>query len=123
VTIIVGILGEETTRQDVQTKIEIPQNQPVIIGFSGYVGLKKLTPAQWCVRMTSVFMGASYILCADVNRFIRMLDMQSVFIGIGIHSDSFDPEFPAGAHNSNGDLTAVCDQYLFEHIHSKFWMK
>jgi len=29
-----GILGKETTRQDIETKIEIPQNQPVIIGFS-----------------------------------------------------------------------------------------
>jgi 20S proteasome alpha/beta subunit len=36
-----GVLGQETTRQDVQTKIEIPQNHPVILGFSGNVGLSQ----------------------------------------------------------------------------------
>jgi hypothetical protein len=46
-----------------------------------------------------------------------MLDMQGIFIDIRIHGDSLDPEFLAGAHNSDGDLAAVGDQNLFEHIH------
>jgi hypothetical protein len=73
--------------------------------------------------MTPVFTGESYILCADANRFISMLDMQSVFIGIGIHGDNLNSKLFASSHNADGNLATIGDQYLFEHIHSKFWMK
>jgi len=58
-----------------------------------------------------------------MNRFIRMLNMQGIFIGIRIYRDGFDAKLPAGSHDANGDLAAIGDQHPFEHVHSKFWMK
>ena len=58
-----------------------------------------------------------------MNRFIRMLNMQGIFIRIRIYRDRFDAKLLAGAHDANGDLTAIGNQDLFEHVHSKFWMK
>ena len=36
-----GILGQQTTKQDIPTKIVIPESQPVILAFSGHVGLSQ----------------------------------------------------------------------------------
>ncbi len=36
-----GILGQETTKQDIPSKLVIPQYQPIILGISGHVGLSQ----------------------------------------------------------------------------------
>jgi hypothetical protein len=50
-----------------------------------------------------------------VNRLIRLLDVQSALIRVGIDRDSLDAELPAGSHNTNSDLAAIGNQYFFEH--------
>jgi len=39
--VTMGILGQQTTKQDIPSKIEIPDGHPIILGFSGHVGLSQ----------------------------------------------------------------------------------
>ena len=58
-----------------------------------------------------------------MNRFIGMLNVQGIFIGVGIDRDSFNAELFASAHDADGDLAAIGDEDLFEHAHTIFSMK
>ena len=52
---------------------------------------------------------------ADADGFVRHVDVHGVHVGFGIHSDSFDIEFFAGADDADGDLTTVGDEDFFKH--------
>src|SRR6478672_1341475 len=52
---------------------------------------------------------------ADMKRFVRGLDVESVRIGIRIDGNGTQTEPPRGADNAGGDLAAVGDQDLLEH--------
>ena len=45
-----------------------------------------------------------------------ILDMEGVAVQLGVHGDTGDPQLLAGANHPNGDLPAVGDQYLAEHV-------
>ena len=55
---------------------------------------------------------------ADADRFVGQLHILGVAVGFGIHSDRLDAHFAAGALDTQGDFTAVCNQNLFKHLGS-----
>ena len=52
---------------------------------------------------------------ADVIGLVGLLHMEGVTIGIGIDGDRLDAQFGAGAHDADGDLAPVGDQYFLKH--------
>jgi hypothetical protein len=49
---------------------------------------------------------------ADVVGLVGLLHVEGVAVGVGVDRDRLDAEFGAGAHDADGDLAAVGDQYL-----------
>jgi hypothetical protein len=50
-----------------------------------------------------------------VNRFIGMLNMQGILIGVRIDRDRLNAKLFAGSHDPNGDLAAIGNKNLLEH--------
>lgn len=51
----------------------------------------------------------------DANRFVSQTHMHGVRIGSGMHRDSFDAHFAAGALNTKRDFATVGNQDFVEH--------
>jgi len=51
----------------------------------------------------------------DVVGLVRFFYMQRMTVGIRVDGDRFDAHFRAGAHNADGNFTAVGDEYFFNH--------
>ena len=52
---------------------------------------------------------------SNVIRLIGLLDVERVAVGVGIDGDRLDPKFGAGAHDADGNLAPVGDQYFLKH--------
>ena len=52
---------------------------------------------------------------ADVIGLVGFLDVERVAVGVGIDGDRLDAQFGAGAHDADGDLAPVGDQYFLKH--------
>ena len=50
------------------------------------------------------------------NRLVGSTHMQRIGIGVGIDRDGANAELAAGVHDAAGDLAAVGDQDLVEHL-------
>ncbi len=53
---------------------------------------------------------------ADMDGFIRHLDMQRILVGIGIDGDGGDAHLLRRLHDAAGDFAPVCDQDFLEHV-------
>ncbi len=54
-------------------------------------------------------------ILADVISLVGLLHMERVAVGVGVDGDRLDAELGAGAHDADGDLAPVGDQYFLEH--------
>ena len=52
---------------------------------------------------------------SDTNRLIGQQNMFEIGIDRGVRCNGLDAEFLASTDNSQGDLSAVCDQNLVKH--------
>ena len=52
----------------------------------------------------------------DRDRLIGHLDMERVAVGLGIHGYRLDAHVAGRLDDATGDLAAICDQNLFEHV-------
>ncbi len=52
---------------------------------------------------------------ADADGFVRQGQVHQFAVGGGMHRDGLDAQLLAGSQDPQGDFTAVCDQYFFQH--------
>ncbi len=52
----------------------------------------------------------------DAHGLVGKAYVEAVFIGGGIDGHGFDAHFLARTNDTQGNLTAVCNQYFFEHV-------
>lgn len=64
-----------------------------------------------CDVEVGVFGGA----WSDADGFVGVFEVGGVFVCGGVDADGFDAELVAGAHDSQGDFAAVCDEDSLEH--------
>ena len=57
----------------------------------------------------------------DRDRLIGHLDVERVAVGLGIHGYRLDPHVAGRLDDATGDLAAICDQNLFEHVFLGLW--
>ena len=57
----------------------------------------------------------------DRDRLIGHLDVERVAVGLGIHGYRLDLHVAGRLDDATGDLAAICDQNLFEHVFLGLW--
>jgi hypothetical protein len=57
----------------------------------------------------------SAALRTDADRLIGKADVQRIAIGLAVNGDRADAQFFTRAYDSQGNLPAVCNQYLLKH--------
>ena len=56
---------------------------------------------------------------ADVVGLVGFLHVERMAVGVGVDGHRLDAQFGAGAHDADGDLAPVGDQYFFKHERDK----